>query len=371
MNLSYWEYQTWFSDTDYTIVGSGIVGLSCALHLRERFPKSKILVLEKGILPQGASTRNAGFACFGSISEVLSDLQRHSEEEVVGLVRKRWEGIGLLRARLGDRAMDFQCLGGHEVFLSGQSELYGQCLAEIDYINRLLKPVFGKGVFETRANSFGFEKVQEHYITHVLEGQLDTGKMMHALLEQARKAGILILNGLGVDSFEEHGSGVLITTTRGEFSTRNLLVTTNGFAAELLNEDVVPARAQVLVTKPIPGLGIKGTFHLDKGYYYFRNIGNRLLLGGGRNLDFEGETTTAFGQTELIQNRLEQLLAEVILPGRSFEIDQRWSGIMGVGAKKEPIVRQLSDRVFCGVRLGGMGIAIGSLVGNELAGLLP
>ena len=62
----------------------------------------------------------------------------------------------------------------------------------------------------------------------------------------------------------------------------------------LTNNQVKPARAQVLITKPIENLDIKGTFHLDKGYYYFRNIENRILFGGGRNLDFEGETTTEF-----------------------------------------------------------------------------
>ena len=64
MNLSYWEIKTWFTKVDFTIVGSGIVGLSTALWLKNRFPKSNILILEKGILPQGASTKNAGFACF-------------------------------------------------------------------------------------------------------------------------------------------------------------------------------------------------------------------------------------------------------------------------------------------------------------------
>ena len=48
MNLSYWEYNTWLDKVDFTIVGSGIVGLNCALNLKEKFPKAKILVLEKG-----------------------------------------------------------------------------------------------------------------------------------------------------------------------------------------------------------------------------------------------------------------------------------------------------------------------------------
>ena len=132
----------------------------------------------------------------------------------------------------------------------------------------------------------------------------------------------------------------------------------------------VQARAQVLITSPIKDLHIKGTFHLDEGYYYFRNIDNRILLGGGRNLDFKTEETTQFGQTNRIQNKLESLLKTIILPNNEFEITHRWSGIMGVGNQKKPIVKQLSEHTYCGIRLGGMGVAIGSLVGKELADLL-
>lgn len=57
MDLSYWEIKSWLTNVDFTIVGSGIVGLNCAINLQERFPKANILVLEKGILPQGASTK--------------------------------------------------------------------------------------------------------------------------------------------------------------------------------------------------------------------------------------------------------------------------------------------------------------------------
>jgi glycine/D-amino acid oxidase-like deaminating enzyme len=126
----------------------------------------------------------------------------------------------------------------------------------------------------------------------------------------------------------------------------------------------------VLITKPIKNLQIKGTFHLDKGYYYFRNIDKRILFGGGRNLDFKTEETAEFGETAMIQNKLEKILKETILPDTNFEVEHRWSGIMGVGDQKNAIVKQLSNHVFCGVRLGGMGVAIGSLVGKELAELI-
>jgi glycine/D-amino acid oxidase-like deaminating enzyme len=67
---------------------------------------------------------------------------------------------------------------------------------------------------------------------------------------------------------------------------------------------------------------------------------------------------------------LEQVLKEVILPSTDFTIAHRWSGIMGIGSSKNPIVKQLSENVYCGVKLGGMGVAIGSLIGQELADLV-
>lgn len=370
MQLSYWELKNWFTNVDYTVVGSGIVGLHTALRLRERFPDSKILVLEKGMLPQGASTKNAGFACFGSISEIIDDLKSHSEEEVFNLVQKRWKGLQLLRNRLGDATIDFKSYGGYELFLKEDESCYEECVSKLPFINEILKPLFKADVFAKKIDPFGFKGVREHLVFNPFEGQIDTGNMMHALLKQAVSENILILNQQAVTSFLDRGNGVEIALDDFSFMTKKVLFATNGFANALTNGAVKPARAQVLITEPIPNLEIKGTFHLDRGYYYFRNIGDRILFGGGRNLDFEVETTTEFAQTEIIQNKLEALLKEVILPNRDFKIAHRWSGIMGIGNSKNPIVSQLSENVYCGVRLGGMGVAIGSLIGTELADLI-
>jgi glycine/D-amino acid oxidase-like deaminating enzyme len=370
MNLSYWELKNWFTNIDFTIVGSGIVGLHCALALRERFPESKILILEKGILPQGASTKNAGFACFGSLSEIIDDLKSHSEEEVLQLIKKRRIGLQLLRKNLGDEIMDFKPHGGYELFLNDDESTYTECLQKLPFINEILNPLFRNDVFAKEVDRFAFRGIQEYLIFNPFEAQIDTGKMMNALLKKAIDNNILILNQVEVTSYHEKKDNVEVVLSDFSFLTNKLLFATNGFARELTNNQVKPARAQVLITEQIPNLEIKGTFHFDKGYYYFRNIDNRILLGGGRNLAFEAETTTELGQTELIQNRLEELLKEVILPNTDYKIAQRWSGIMGLGSTKNPIVEQLSEHVYCGVRLGGMGVAIGSLIGKELADLV-
>ncbi|RXR20992.1 FAD-binding oxidoreductase [Flavobacterium amnicola] len=370
MQLSYWEIKNWFTNVDYTIVGSGIVGLHTALRLRERFPESKILILEKGMLPEGASTKNAGFACFGSLSEIIDDLKSHSEEEVMQLVQKRWNGLQLLRKNLGDAVIDLKPHGGYELFLESDDTTYTECLQKLPFINELLRPLFRSDVFEKNVDRFGFQNIKEYTIFNPFEAQIDTGNMMQALLKKAYENGISILNNQTVTNFTDTGNAVEMEINDYTFTTKNLLFATNGFAGALTQGEVKPARAQVLITEPIPNLDIKGTFHLDKGYYYFRNINDRILFGGGRNLDFEGETTTSLQQTELIQHKLEELLKTVILPQTDFKVAHRWSGIMGVGAHKSPIVKSLSNNVYCGVRMGGMGVAIGSLIGQELADLI-
>ncbi|WP_266202652.1 NAD(P)/FAD-dependent oxidoreductase [Pontibacter kalidii] len=377
MQLSFWEQETYFKDIDVLIIGSGIVGLNAALHLKQQQPTLKVMVAERGLLPTGASSKNAGFACFGSPSELLDDLQHHSEEEVFGLVERRWRGLQRLRRNLGDATIDYHRWGGYELFDAQQQQLYKACVEQLPYLNRQLQDIIGEPqVFQSadaKISQFGFKGIQ-HLLLSTSEGQIDTGKMILALTQKVQSMSVLVLNGLEVQALQENAKDVVAVTAQGLYlKARAVLVATNGFAQKLLPTlQVQPARAQVLITKPIDNLKLKGTFHYDKGYYYFRNIGNRVLFGGGRNLAFEAETTTELGLTELIQHRLEELLRDVILPDTPFEVEHRWSGIMGLGTgnAKTTLVQKVTDRVSCAVRLGGMGIAIGSLVGEEGAGLV-
>lgn len=370
---SFWENRQWFSDIDFTIVGSGIVGIQCALHLKKKHPKSKIIILERGYLPAGASSKNAGFACFGSPSEILSDLKQSSADQVAALVEMRVLGLETLKTTCGTSAIDFESLGSHEVFTPLENNLYQECADRLPELNQLLHSIFGENIFvpsDDAISQFGFQQVS-HLIKNIREGQIDTGKMIRKLLNLAKVNDIEILNGAEVTSLNETSNHVDVhLQSNFSFASKKVFVANNGFASTLLKDlDVKPARAQVLVTTEIPNLPFQGTFHMMEGYYYFRNIGKRVLFGGGRNLDIDGETTTELSTSGLIQKDLEKKLKEIILPDYDFEVDMRWAGIMGVGDRKLPIVKHISDRIICGVRMGGMGVAIGSLIGKNMAEL--
>lgn len=374
--FSYWE-KTSFYRYDFVVVGAGIVGLSHALELRDRFPKARIMVLERGLLPTGASTRNAGFACMGSASELLDDLQTNSAADVVALFAARKKGLEKLRARTGDARIGYKADGGYELISDGEADVCGK----LDMLNGLLRDVTNGSAFKMATDKvveFGFAGgYDKALIENTCEAGLNTGMLVRTLMDLATECGIEVKTGADVVSFEEDANEVTVTVrdpfagAAVRFSCGSLSLCTNAFTKKLLPDvDVIPGRGQVVVTDPIPGLKFKGIFHFDKGYYYFREIDGRVLFGGGRNLDFEGERTTEMGLNELIQADLDDKLANIILPGQSYKVAMRWSGIMAFGETKKPIVRSFGQRVFGAFRMGGMGVALGSTSAAELADLI-
>ncbi|WP_316735625.1 FAD-binding oxidoreductase [Pedobacter aquatilis] len=367
--FSYWE-KTSFFDFDVIVIGSGIVGLNAAIHLKISEPTLKVAVLESGFLPSGASTKNAGFACFGSISELIEQESISGTEQLAVLIEKRWKGLLKLRTLLGDDIIDYKQLGGYELFKPEDKILSTECVVKIEHYNSLIQPIIGSKSFSvsnSKIKSFGFNGI-DSIIENQYEAQIDTGKMMLALIEYAQHLGINIFNNCAVDEIIAQNYIQLVKTKQGNFSGKKIIVATNAFVKKLIPDlDVTPGRGQVLITKPIKNLKIAGTFHYDKGYYYFRNINDRIMLGGGRNLDFKAEETTELGLTKKVQDVLEQLLNEVILPDTKFEIDCRWSGIMAFGKKLEPIITEALPNVFCAVRCNGMGVAVGSQTGADVA----
>jgi gamma-glutamylputrescine oxidase len=372
--LSFWEKETYFNDIDFLIVGAGITGYSCALNLREKYPNAKILIVERGFLPTGASSKNAGFACFGSATELIDDLSHIEESKVWETFEMRWRGLQNLRGIISDRDLDLQINGSWDLITENEKGISKETEEKLSYLNHHAEKITNiKDVYTVDKDTekkFGFNNVSTSFFNK-LEGQINTGSMVQKFHKIATENNILCLFGIEALDLRDLEEYCLLETSAGEIKANKIAICTNGFAKQFLpQEDVLPARAQVLITKPIDNLKLKGTFHYQQGYYYFRNINNRILLGGGRNLDIKGETTTDFASTSTIQNALKDLLNNVIAPNNNYEIDYSWSGIMGVGKSKKPIIKKTSKNIGVGVRMGGMGVAIGSLVGEELAKLL-
>lgn len=383
MAISVWEKETYYAPKDVVIVGCGFVGLWTAYELIHKYPKLKITILEKGTIPSGASTRNAGFSCFGSVSELMSDVELMGEATMLETVKMRYQGLERIQAVFDKKVMDYEGNGGYELIEKNGSYPIERLNDDINYLNKILAPVLGIGTkkgsapiykdVSNKINKFGFQQIQALAYSPY-EGQLHSAKLVIALQQAVQAKGVQILFNTEVKKFKSHSGGVSIQTNlEGDLETKQMVICTNGFAKTLLPKlDVVPARGQVFVTAPIPDFRLKGTFHFDEGYYYFRNVGDRLLLGGARNKAFAAEKTTSLETTKLIQDTLEQFMMKRILPkgSKKPKIEMRWSGVMAMGTEKKPIIQEVQPNVYCAVRMNGMGVAIAPIVAQKAVKLM-
>lgn len=374
--ISIWEKETFYAPQDIVIVGSGFVGLWSAFQLKKNKPHLKITVVDRGIIPTGASTRNAGFACFGSLSEVVHDAHSMGTGKMLQLVEMRFKGLERIQKFFHEDQIDFDMCGGYELYDHADKISTEQLQHNIEYINSLFKPVTRRKktykLADEKINAFGFGNTK-HLVKNSLEGYLHSGKLVQGLLRKVQGMGVQFFNQTEILSFNAGNKIELRTNQQFNLSASQILICTNAFAKTLLPlEDVVPARGQVLLTSPVVDLPWKGTFHSDEGFYYFRNLGNKVLLGGARNKAFDLEQTTDMNTSDFIQTELEKYLDEVVLPGfkTKYTIEHRWAGIMAMGSEKMPIVKQVQPNVFCCIRMSGMGVALAPIVSQQVAGMM-
>ena len=366
MNFSYWEFDFYLKNIDFAVIGGGIVGMSSAYHLKKKYPDAKIVVFERDFFSAGASSRNAGFACFGSPTELMADAENSGWDSVLQTVQNRYHGLKALQEIIPFEAMDGSLNGGVEIFESHESEKFARTMDQLADINAKVNGVLGFSPYREIPNSAGLNNVVGS-IQIDQEGMLHPGKMLGQGLQINRAMGVEVLYGLNIETIDVASGSFEIRGRR--FQPRRLVVCTNGLTPNLIQGlDVIPARNQVLVTHEVLDKPWNKTFHLREGYVYFRSIGRRVLIGGGRDLFREQESTLVLEETENVRQYLKDTIEKIL--GKTVDVEHHWSGIMGMGKSKGPIIQALSENTYVAVRMGGMGVAIGTWVGKELANIM-
>lgn len=365
---SYWEQTTFLRPADVLIVGAGLTGLQAALHLKRSDPQREVLVVERAPVPRGASTRNAGFACFGGPTELLADLDAYGAEAVLATVRQRYDGIRELEKNFSNRRIDWQKNGGYEVI---DNVLTAEMVRErLPELNGLLAEATGMRATWSATDSLnGFPT-----FFNPLEAQLHPGKLVQLLLDDCHHAGVRFLFGAEVTDVQ--GRRVEVSGL-GELRAEQILLTVNAFSRRLLPDafgaTIRPVRNQILLSREIPDLKLKGCYHYHEGYVYFRNVGpDRILIGGARHLAGATSETDAFGPNKALASLLLEHLNRWLPGGRltAEDFPTRWSGIIAQGDGKTPVLQRTEDGVLVAGRLAGMGVALSAALAQRAAGEL-
>lgn len=365
-NWSYWERKH-FSEYDIVIIGAGISGLFSAYFLKKRFPQKRIIIVEKDWISCGASTRNAGFACMGSLSELEMNLVDKDIKDIVSLFHQRKNGLELMRSILGDSAINYKSEGSYELLFEHTVNISER----IDYWNEALFADLKCNAFSiVDKNNFPFAHV-ELMIQNNCEGSIDSGALIKNLMSLVVENDVGIFPNSKVLAVENDYFGKKIFLHDREIKAQQVLYCTNGFTKNIIPDiDIVPARGQIIVTNKVPNLSIKGIYHFDSGYYYFREIDGRILLGGGRNLDLKTEESDIIDSNDFIINDLKQKLHDIILPQIPIEIEMTWSGIMGFTACKNVLCEALDQHSFILAGFNGMGVALAPLMAQKMANMM-
>ncbi len=367
---SFWENDSYFAPVDIIIIGGGLMGLWTALELKKTAPSLSITILERHSIPTGASTRNAGFACFGSLTELLADESDMGTEAMLELVEQRFKGIEKIKSCLSPTCIDYDACGGYEAILNSYTAA-PNLVDHIQRFNRLLQPITGIptsfSLTTQPLHTWGLSNF-DSLICNPLEAGIHSGKLVTELTKMAVQNGIRFLFGVEVTKLEDDSIVTIHTKLNGLLKAKHIIGCTNGFTQALFPTlNVVPARGQIVLTKPIDGLLTKGCFHFNEGFYYWRNIGNRILLGGARNTDILAEQTTNLNGSDEIRNALAHFLQNHFITNNPIEIEQSWSGIMGFTKNKKPLCEQISEHITAAIACNGIGVALTPILAETVA----
>lgn len=358
---SYWEVTALHRKYDLVVVGGGIVGLSAAYYYKTAHPGSSVMVVDKGFFPEGASTRNAGFACFGSVTEIQDDLNTESEADVKKRIKARFDGLHKMRSVLGDDQIEYDQCGGYEIFENRVD--FDRATVDIDRFNGWLKELINEDEVYSTCEVNGYPAIRNR-----MEGAIHTGLMMKTLLEKVEQSGVEFRWNCPVKKVTDNR---LIISESVTLHSGKILVASNGFTRSLLPDlHISPARGYVMVTNELKNCRWKGTFHFDKGFVYFRNIGNRILLGGARNMDKKAEESSAFEVNPKIKKWLTRFANDILKLEDGWHVEYEWTGIMGFADTKSPILKKIDDHIWVAAGLGGMGVAIGMQIGSDASTML-
>lgn len=358
-------------EADVAILGGGIAGASLAWHLRGA--GRRVALLEGTRIAAGATGRSGGFLLSGTAAPLATAVRTFGLPRALRTWRVTEENHRLLREaiREGHVRCDHQRTGSWRIAMSEAEREVLRDSAEIaareglgmrwvdaaDLPAALRRPAFFGGTFQAG------------------DGEVHPARLAAGLASAAERAGVRIFEGTPALGLSPDGAGVRIRCDRGGVRASIAAVCLNAWIPRLLpgfEERVRPVRGQVLATAPLPERLHEGVFYAKEGYIYWRQLPDgRLLLGGFRFLDFDGEVGYEDRLHPRIQAALEGFLPE-ILDGRKPPIERRWTGTMAFPCDGMPIVGPLpgDPAVLLAGAFQGHGLALGHIAAKWLSDLI-
>lgn len=300
--------------TDLAIIGGGVIGLSCALQLRARFPNMKMTIFDAPNKPGVASRAAAGMLV--PLAEFHEDsplfrfamasyrswprfLEEFTESGPVLDTNGALIPAGEEEADRGERAAAFARLHTDQV-----TELVG---AEVRAAEPLLEGPACQRAF------------------HIEGSLIDPRKLHDALTHRAGKSGISIVSGNVCSIDLRNGLAESLTLENGNrVGFGNLLLSTGAWSRSLgemlgLRVEIVPIKGQVVRLEAPDGL-LRHVVHTTPIYFAPRT-GQGLLIGA--TMEEKGfDESVEDSVTEKLRERARQFSSKIA----ELPVAEAWMG---------------------------------------------
>lgn len=361
---------------EFAVIGCGIAGCALALELvLQGVPPRDIAILEGATAAMGASGRNGGFVLSFPGEEILHWRDRFGTagfRELLSLnIRNRELTSDFVREQ------GLWCQRGGSWFAGSTPEE----TAEVRECAALLQST-GFSSYVHEAHVPGPECGLGEAIHQPDDLGIHPGEYIAALL-QASGVPLVEQCAVGPGGMRADRDGVAIETSRGGLRARVAIAATNAyaplfFAAHQMPTAIRPARNQVFTAR-VGGesdnrLWGDSLYYTRRGFDYWRQFPDgTILLGGGRDLDVEGETTHALEPNTRILGYLEGTLLPRLAGGRPVEVLRRWQGTLGFTTDHLPVADWFpgaDGRILFVGGFSGYGLGLHRVVAQRAAGLL-
>jgi glycine/D-amino acid oxidase-like deaminating enzyme len=317
----------WQTKADVAVIGAGFAGLAAALVLARA--KKNVVLIEKGLIGEGASTRNGGITS-GNIRHSFSELRRRfGEEKAHAFEDEAVAARADLRRFILEENLDCDYqLTGRVVGLSGTFSA-----------DAILKE---QERFERRhgitARYLSPDELSDHtsspsYKAGILRpdiGGIHPAKLLHEMARIALDAGVRIFTLTPVTKIRRNHTSFTVSTDKGEIEAEHVVSSTNAYTDKSqpwLRRRLVPVISEMIATEKLgenqvralmPKLNMFGD-NKELGHYYRPSPdGSRILLGGRRMHRADDQA----------QARLHQGLAAIFPELADTKIEHYWSGFV-------------------------------------------
>jgi gamma-glutamylputrescine oxidase len=357
-------------DVDVLVVGGGVSGITLAYTLADQ--GAVVALLEAGPLAGSASGRNAGFLMSASADPYKDEIEfwgRAVARAVIETGRRSHQRTRALAETLGIEC-DYRCGGSLRLARTAEE-------AEDQRASLPLLAADGFVMKEIPVAEAVDESQAGRYVAAFLtpdDGEIHPVRFLHGVARAAEQRGARLFAHSALRSAHWSSGLWSAESPHGRVRARTLVLCTNAFTPQLcpaLRELIVPRRGQMLATAPLDRVIVPRPVYAHWGYRYWRQTPDRrLLIGGWRDLDFEGESGYDDRPTDAIQHGIESGLAELVPEG--VPIEYRWAGTMGFARDGRPLVGWLDTAHHLAICAGftGHGMGLAAACTLELADLL-